>query len=49
MLYKKEVGYGSGFYWAGGEIADTLPLGGSAARHGGASPLPPTERDKPHI
>ena len=26
---------------AGGEMADTLPLGGSAARHGGSSPLPP--------
>ena len=27
---------------AGGEMADTLALGASAARHGGSSPLPPT-------
>ncbi len=30
---------------AGGEMADTLPLGGSAARHGGSSPLPPTQHN----
>lgn len=34
---------------AGGEMADTLPLGGSAARHGGSSPLPPTQRSVDHI
>ena|GEM_PF-5591360 len=28
--------------WAGGEMADTLPLGGSAARHGSSSLPPPT-------
>ena len=27
---------------AGGEMADTLALGASAARHGGSSPLPRT-------
>jgi hypothetical protein len=28
--------------WAGGEMADTLALGASAARHGGSSPPLPT-------
>lgn len=26
-------------------MADTLPLGGSAARHGGSSPLPPIKQN----
>ena len=29
---------------AGGEMADTLALGASAARHGGSSPLPRTKK-----
>ncbi len=29
--------------WAGGEMVDTLALGASAARHGGSSPLLPTD------
>ena len=31
--------------WAGGEIEDTLALGASAARRGGASPLLPTNKE----
>ena len=31
-------------YCAGGETVDTLALGASAARHGGSSPLPRTNR-----
>ena len=32
-------------YWAGGEMADTPALGAGAARHGGSSPLPPTNKE----
>ena len=32
------------FACTGGEMADTLALGASAARHGGSSPLPCTKK-----
>lgn len=34
------------FVCTGGEMADTLALGASAARHGGSSPLPCTVRKR---
>ena len=36
----------SKFVCAGGEMADTLALGTSAARHGGSSPLPRTNQSQ---
>lgn len=30
-------------FWAGGEMADALALGASAARHAGSSPALPTK------